>query len=62
MRLYRLALLCFIGITALGTDYSTAGDWPQILGPNRDGIARSEKIASSWPAGGPTTVILDLKL
>lgn len=28
------------------------GDWPQILGPNRDGIADNEKL-TDWPADGP---------
>ncbi len=30
-----------------------AGDWPQILGPHRNGIAVDEKIADSWPTDGP---------
>jgi len=31
-----------------------AGDWPQILGPRRDGqAAADEKLARAWPAGGP---------
>lgn len=30
-----------------------AGDWPQILGPNRDGRADNERLASTWPAGRP---------
>lgn len=30
-----------------------AGDWPQILGPNRNGVAEGEKLANSWPATGP---------
>ncbi|MGE0606601.1 MAG: PQQ-binding-like beta-propeller repeat protein [Pirellulales bacterium] len=33
-----------------------AGEWPQILGPHRDGKAADEKLAASWPAGGPATV------
>ena len=33
-----------------------AGDWPQILGPNRNGIAENERLAESWPDGGPTEV------
>ncbi|MBI1313049.1 PQQ-binding-like beta-propeller repeat protein [bacterium] len=36
--------------------YSPAGDWPQILGPNRDGIAQRETLADRWPAGGPRTL------
>jgi outer membrane protein assembly factor BamB len=30
-----------------------AGDWPQILGPHRDGRAEGESLADSWPAAGP---------
>ncbi len=33
-----------------------AGDWPQILGPQRNGIAADEKVADRWPAGGPKTL------
>jgi len=34
-----------------------AGDWPQILGPNRNGIAAAdEKLTSKWPASGPPEV------
>ena len=29
-----------------------AGDWPQILGPNRNGVAIEERIALSWPGSG----------
>ncbi len=32
---------------------SRAGDWPQILGPTRNGVAIGEKLDSSWPAAGP---------
>ena len=33
-----------------------AGDWPQILGPTRDGKAPDEHIAASWPSSGPPLV------
>jgi outer membrane protein assembly factor BamB len=33
-----------------------AGDWPQILGPNRNGIAEKESLADSWPKAGPKKV------
>ena len=34
-----------------------AEDWPQILGPTRDGVYRGAvKIAETWPAGGPKAV------
>ena len=32
-----------------------AGDWPQILGQGRDGVAVGENLLASWPAGGPET-------
>lgn len=32
---------------------ATAGDWPQILGPNRNGAAQNESLADRWPADGP---------
>jgi outer membrane protein assembly factor BamB len=32
---------------------ATAGDWPQILGPLRNGQAQDEKLSSAWPADGP---------
>lgn len=31
-----------------------AGDWPQILGPERSGVATDERLAESWPASGLT--------
>lgn len=30
-----------------------AGDWPQILGPQRNGVAEQEKLADLWPRTGP---------
>src|SRR2546423_6940411 len=34
-----------------------AGEWPQILGPNRNGIAAAdEKLADRWPEGGPKLI------
>ncbi len=30
-----------------------AGDWPQILGPNRNGVAVDEKPIAAWTAAGP---------
>src|SRR5687767_3619216 len=30
-----------------------AGEWPQILGPTRSGVAQDETLLAAWPAGGP---------
>ncbi len=40
----------------LWTTTAGAGDWPQILGPHRDGRADKESLADAWPAGGPKLV------
>lgn len=44
-------------VTALATGAAAAGDWPQVLGPRRDGqAAADERLAASWPAAGPPVV------
>ena len=48
-----------IAIALLGgcwTRGAAAGDWPQILGPQRNGKAVEEKIASTWASDGPPLV------
>ncbi|PHS02888.1 MAG: alcohol dehydrogenase [Blastopirellula sp.] len=35
------------------TSLVVADPWPQILGPNRDGISQEKNLISSWPAAGP---------
>ena len=42
--------VCAAGITLV------AQDWPQFLGPQRDGTYTGPPIADSWPARGPTRV------
>ncbi len=32
---------------------AAAGDWPQLLGPQRNGVAPGEELATRWPADGP---------
>jgi outer membrane protein assembly factor BamB len=32
---------------------SLAGDWPQIMGPQRDGVAEEETLLLKWPGTGP---------
>lgn len=43
--------LCLITLSDIN-----AGDWPQILGPNRDGIAVDEQLLPQWPKAGPSMV------
>jgi len=48
IRGYSIALLVALSGQCL------AGDWPQILGPSRNGqAAKDETLASQWPASGP---------
>jgi outer membrane protein assembly factor BamB len=35
---------------------ASAGDWPQILGPHRNGQAENESLLTSWPADGPAVL------
>ena len=42
---------------ALLAGTASAGDWPQVLGPQRDGrAAADERLAEAWPASGPAVV------
>ncbi len=43
-----LPVLCFVLLQA-----ARAGDWPQWLGPQRDGVWRETGIVEKFPAGGP---------
>jgi outer membrane protein assembly factor BamB len=49
-------VLASIVLCGLSYELSIAGDWPQILGPDRNGIAHDETLAEKWPAGGPKKV------
>ena len=51
-RMKRLTIVSWIGVAI--SLVSHAGDWPQWLGPTRNGLADpSEKIADKWPVNGP---------
>ena len=43
-------------IIAIMCSSVAAGDWPQILGPHRDGIAVGEKLLPKWPSDGPQKI------
>lgn len=46
----QLACLLMTGVAVV------AADWPQFLGPQRNGVYTGPALASSWPAGGPRKV------
>jgi outer membrane protein assembly factor BamB len=51
------ALLMIVGSSGLCSPGPVAaGDWPQILGPTRNGRAEQESIGEAFPAGGPPTL------
>ncbi|MBS0264417.1 MAG: PQQ-binding-like beta-propeller repeat protein [Planctomycetes bacterium] len=53
----RLWNIAWGALTLLGsTVVAQGGDWPQILGPQRTGVAVGEKLTDSIPAQGPTVV------
>ena len=55
--LVRIQFITALSFFAFSTSTLLAGDWPQILGPNRDGrAAADEKLADSWPKDGPTVL------
>ncbi len=49
---FRLATI----LTAIFCSSGLADDWPQFLGPKRDGIWREEGIVDKFPAGGPKKI------
>jgi len=50
-------ILATLAALMLSARLSRAGDWPQILGPARNGVAATdEKIVDAFPKGGPRTV------
>lgn len=53
LALGRALLAVALGYYAIPPASVQAGDWPQILGPERSGVATDEKLATRWPAGGP---------
>jgi len=52
----RSAGLVVVALIWFVADAALAGDWPQILGPERNGRAKGEQLAKSWPESGPAVV------
>ena len=53
-RLAALAMLSLLIAIELGAQ--SAADWPQYLGPQRDGVYRGPALADGWGSGGPKVV------
>ena len=52
----RLLLACSGACALVATLGAFAADWPQYLGPARNGEYSGPALAASWPAGGPKKV------
>src|SRR5437016_764888 len=44
---------CLLAIAMLSAVECQASDWPQFLGPTRDGIYSAGDLADTWPKDGP---------
>src|SRR5438874_1335432 len=53
-----LELACTLSLVfmALGIARCAAADWPQFLGPQRNGISSETGLLQTWPADGPKEV------
>ena len=51
---FRLVLAAWLSVAGVAT--MAAHDWPQFLGPSRDGVYSGTELADSWPAAGPRRV------
>lgn len=48
--------VCSTGLPAHASIPSTKTDWPQFLGPSRDGQSPESRLLTRWPAEGPKVV------
>jgi outer membrane protein assembly factor BamB len=52
----RTPLLVRIAILSLLAGCAVAQDWPQFLGPGRNGVYSGNDLAAKWPAAGPAVL------
>ena len=48
--------LIILALCFLGNGRAWCGDWPQFLGPTRNGVYAGADLAETWPKDGPTIV------
>ena len=53
LRVLLLTMVVVLLSCLVADSVSFAGDWPNILGPQRNALAAEEKLADKWPADGP---------
>lgn len=50
----RLSLSFLVSVISIAVSLpAAAADWPQFLGPTRDGVYTGDDLAETWPAAGP---------
>ncbi|MFL5242604.1 MAG: PQQ-binding-like beta-propeller repeat protein [Gemmataceae bacterium] len=52
-RTIKIVLLSLTVLLFEGAASSRAGDWPQFLGPNRNGVSNEKDLIKTWPKEGP---------
>ena len=52
----RFLLCLFVFFLAINVEAQTENEWPQFLGPNRNGISAETGLLDSWPKSGPREV------
>jgi len=52
----RFFLALLLGVATIARGAEPGADWPQFLGPTRNGIYAGKDLGATWPAGGPSTV------
>ena len=52
----RIALVLMAIVGQIPAESVCGDDWPQILGPNRNGIAQDQQLAEKWAGGKPKKV------
>ncbi|MGI9458097.1 MAG: hypothetical protein ACR2NU_16145, partial [Aeoliella sp.] len=55
MKICRLVLIAIL-VFLVQTQPAPAGDWPQILGPDRDGASREEQVRRDWGGTKPKEI------
>ncbi len=53
---HRSRLLWLAAVAVLIVIRTAAEDWPQYLGPERNGVSQGPALAETWGAGGPQVV------
>lgn len=53
MHTFRIRLIAVLFMLAALSAFAVASDWPQLRGPNRDGISGETGLLKAWPQDGP---------